>query len=432
MGTPYKTIAFHTLGCKLNFSETSTISREFIEHGYKQVGFSESADVYLLNTCSVTENADRKCRKAIRKIKRRNPDSIIAVTGCYAQLKPEELSAISDVNLIVGSEEKFHIPTHIENTYFNGKPVIFHSDVDHVNQFVSSYSESERTRAFLKIQDGCDYPCTYCTIPLARGKSRSDTIENVLTQAEQISTLGLKEIVLTGVNVGDFRTSNDDTLIDLLYQLEEVKGIERIRISSIEPNLLSDEIIEFARNSKKLVPHFHIPLQSGSNTILKMMQRRYKRELYEDRVNYIHSVHNNACIGADVIVGFPGETEDEFRDTMQFIQDLNVAYLHVFSYSSRDNTPAKMMDNQMDRHLIHERSSMLHEVSNSKRKSFYSQYIGLVEEVLFESFVDGIAIGHTENYIKVHMKSELDLSNSLKDIRLIEVDGEFMTGELVR
>jgi threonylcarbamoyladenosine tRNA methylthiotransferase MtaB len=431
LGIPYKTIAFHTLGCKLNFSETSTISREFIEHGYKQVRFSESADVYLLNTCSVTENADRKCRKAIRKIKLRNPNSIIAVTGCYAQLKPDELSAIPGVNLIVGSEEKFHIPSHIENTYFNGKPVIFHSDVNMVKQFESSYSESERTRAFLKIQDGCDYPCTYCTIPLARGRSRSDTMENVIKQAEQISSLGLKEIVLTGVNVGDFRTSNDETLIDLLINLEEVKGIERIRISSIEPNLLSNEIIEFVRTSQTLVSHFHIPLQSGSNKILKMMQRRYTRKLYEDRINYIHSIHNNACIGADVIVGFPGETDDDFLDTIQFIQNLNIAYLHVFSYSGRDNTPAKMMEDQVDRKVIHDRSVKLHEISLGKRGSFHSHHIGLNKEVLFESFLDGEAIGHTDNYIKVHLKSETDLSNSMKNIRLKPGNAEFMTGEII-
>jgi threonylcarbamoyladenosine tRNA methylthiotransferase MtaB len=340
MSTQAKRVAFHTLGCKLNFSETATISRDFLHHGFEKVNYRDKADIYVLNTCSVTENADKEARKFIRQVKQRNPNSSVAVIGCYAQLKPNDIAAIDGVDIVLGAEEKFNLLNHLDSINLNGSTKVIQSEIDHVHKFTPSYSSSERTRSFLKIQDGCDYTCSFCTIPLARGQSRSDTISNTLKVAKEVAETETREIVLTGVNIGDYGKGSNETFFDLIQQLDLLDGIDRIRISSIEPNLLTNKIIEFCASSKKIMPHFHVPLQSGSDKILGAMRRRYKRDLYVNRVTRIKQTIADACIGVDVIVGFPGETEKDFLDTYNFLNELDISYLHVFTYSERPNTDA--------------------------------------------------------------------------------------------
>jgi len=417
-----KKVAFYTLGCKLNYSETSTIGRQFSEAGFEVVDFSAGADVYIINTCSVTENADKKCRKIVKEALKHAPSAYITIVGCYAQLKPEEISNIEGVDMVLGAAEKFRIVEFITDFTKNPKTIIYNSLIAETNQFIASYSFGDRTRTFLKVQDGCDYSCTFCTIPLARGKSRSDTIESVIKQAKEIAVSGVKEIVLTGVNIGDFGLRNgnrEDKFFDLIKALDDVQGINRIRISSIEPNLLTNEIIEFVAQSKRFVPHFHIPLQSGSDKILGLMRRRYRRELYVERVNTIKQLMPDACIGVDVIVGFPGETREDFIDTYNFINDLNISYLHVFTYSERENTPAIEMEGIVPGSQRADRSKMLHILSEKKRRAFYETQLGKDAEVLFEAdHKEGFMHGFTANYVKVKVKYDPILVNDLKVIKL--------------
>lgn len=417
--------AFYTLGCKMNYAESSTIGRDLIKNGFELVDFEDNPDIFIINTCSVTDFADRKNRKIIRKAKRINPDSKVIVIGCYAQLKPEEISEIEGVNLVLGASEKFNV-----TKYLNEKPEskIISCEIENVFGFNSSFSYGDRTRSFLKIQTGCDYPCTYCTIPKARGKSRSGTIKNIINNAKEIASNGIKEIVLTGINVGDYGKGLDKELkfIDLLKELDNVKGIERIRISSIEPNLLTDEIIKFAATSRTIVPHFHIPLQSGSDKILKLMKRRYKRELYLDRVAQVKRIIPYACIGVDVIVGFPGETEEDFKDTYNFINGLDVSYLHVFTYSERKGTLATDMPGSVPINIRRERNNQLSNLSLKKKRTFNSKFIGETRKVLVEkSSKDNKYTGFTENYIKVSFDSNQNLENKIVDIHLLEIDKDY-------
>lgn len=432
-----KKVAFYTLGCKLNFSETSTIGRLFTDAGYAVVEFTEAADVYVINTCSVTDHADKKCRKVVKEALKYSPNAYITIVGCYAQLKPTEIAEIEGVDMVLGAAEKFRIVEFISDLTKNPKAVVHQQNIEKVNHnFIAAYSIGDRTRTFLKVQDGCDYPCTYCTIPLARGGSRSDTIENVVNRAMQIAQSGVKEIVLTGVNLGDFgiRDGNrEDKFFDLVKALDEVEGIERIRISSIEPNLLSNEIIEFVATSKRFVPHFHIPLQSGSNKILGLMKRRYQRELYTERVAKIKQVMPNCCIGVDVIVGFPGETQEDFLETYQFLNALDISYLHVFTYSEREQTPAAQMKGKVAGSTRFERNKMLHILSDKKRRAFYQSQIGTTGQVLFEDDQkNGFMHGFTKNYVKVKAKYDPVMVNELKNVKLIELlaDGEVEVAEL--
>ena len=415
-----KKAAFYTLGCKLNFSETSTISRQLTDLGFSKAEFNEGADVFVINTCSVTENANRECRRIIRKAKKISPSSIVIVTGCYAQLKPEAISCIDGVDMVVGANEKFNIPSLLKK--FSSQTTEIHGcSINNLNYF-SSYSLNDRTRSFLKIQDGCDYPCTYCTIPLARGKSRSDTISNIVKNAEEIAKNGIKEIVLTGVNIGDFK-QEEMRFIDLIKQLDQVNGIERYRISSIEPNLITDEIIDFVKDSKKFMPHFHIPLQSGSDNVLKMMKRRYNTKLYFEKIKKIQKAIPNVCIGADVIVGFPGETDLEFNKTLNFIKDLNISYLHVFSYSERENTKAILLDNKVDKPKRAERSKMLRILSSKLQRLFYKRFENTQQTVLFEKDnKDGFVYGFTENYIKIKIPFDNNLVKNSTNVLLNEID----------
>jgi len=417
-----KKVAFYTLGCKLNYSETSTIGRQFTNAGFETVDFTQAADVYIINTCSVTENADKKCRKVVKEALKHSPTAYITIVGCYAQLKPQEIAEIEGVDMVLGAAEKFQIVDYISDLTKNPKTIIHNSPIQETNEFIPSYSYGDRTRTFLKVQDGCDYSCTFCTIPLARGASRSDTIESIVKQAEEIAASGVKEIVLTGVNIGDFGIRNgerDDKFFDLVKALDEVEGINRIRISSIEPNLLTHEIIAFVAQSKRFVPHFHIPLQSGSGKILALMRRRYKRELYLDKVKTIKELMPNACIGVDVIVGFPGETREDFLDTYNFINDLDISYLHVFTYSERDDTPAKYMEGVVPGSQRADRSKMLHILSDKKRRAFYESQLGKEEEVLFEADQkEGFMHGFTSNYVKVKVKYDPVLVNELKRVKL--------------
>ena len=415
-----KKAAFYTLGCKLNFSETSTISRQLTDLGFSKAEFNEGADVFVINTCSVTENANRECRRIIRKAKKISPSSIVIVTGCYAQLKPEAISCIDGVDMVVGANEKFNIPSLLKK--FSSQTTEIHGcSINNLNYF-SSYSLHDRTRSFLKIQDGCDYPCTYCTIPLARGKSRSDTISNIVKNAEEIAKNGIKEIVLTGVNIGDFK-QEEMRFIDLIKQLDQVNGIERYRISSIEPNLITDEIIDFVKDSKKFMPHFHIPLQSGSDNVLKMMKRRYNTKLYFEKIKKIQKAIPNVCIGADVIVGFPGETNLEFNKTLNFIKDLNISYLHVFSYSERENTKAILLDNNVDKPKRAERSKMLRILSSKLQRLFYKRFENTKQTVLFEKDnKDGFVYGFTENYIKIKIPFDNNLVKNPTNVLLNEID----------
>ena len=386
MSTPTKKVAFHTLGCKLNFSETSSISRNFITHGYEKVGIREFADIYVINTCSVTENANKETRKLIRRSKRINTNAIIVVTGCYAQLKPDELMNVDGVNMVVGAEEKFNLLKHLDRLLLNSeKKLMLKSNINEVKTFEPSYSTNDRTRSFLKVQDGCNYHCTFCTIPKARGSSRSQTIQQTIQVAKQLAQTGTKEIVLTGVNIGDFGSGSNESFYDLIVNLDKIKGIERFRISSIEPNLLSDEIIDFCAKSEKFMPHFHIPLQSGSDKILRSMGRRYDKIEFSNRIKMIKSLIPDACIGVDVIVGFPSETEEDFMETFNLLDQLDISYLHVFTYSERENTKALKINPVVPMHERISRSKRLHKLSDKKRKLFYDNFIGEKKYTLFES-----------------------------------------------
>ena len=418
MSTPTKRIAFHTMGCKLNLSETGTISRDFIQHGFQKVSYKEKADIYVLNTCSVTENANKEARKLIRQAKRRNPDSSIAIIGCYAQLKPNEISKIKGVDLVLGAKEKFNLLTHLEKLDIKDKTKIVESDIRGINSFKPSYSSAERTRSFLKIQDGCNYTCSFCTIPLARGKSRSDSIKNTMENAKKIINRGAREIVLTGVNIGDFGHGTTETFYDLIQQLDTINELDRIRISSIEPNLLSTQIIDFCAISKKIMPHFHIPLQSGSNKILQSMRRRYNRELYEEKIIKIKNLIPDACIGVDVIVGFPGETDSEFFKTYDYLKELDISYLHVFSYSERENTEAIKIKDVVNFEERSERSKMLHILSNKKTHLFNDKFLNSNRPVLFESIKNGKLTGHTDNYIQVQVDGDSKLINKILPVNL--------------
>jgi threonylcarbamoyladenosine tRNA methylthiotransferase MtaB len=396
-----KTVAFHTLGCKLNYSETSTLSRMLTNEGFEKKDFTDIADVYVINTCSVTDNADKECRQIVRRLQKKSPESLVVITGCYAQLKPKEIATIPGVDLVLGAAEKFNITKHIKELSKNDHAKISSCDIDEVTTFNSSYNLNDRTRTFLKIQDGCDYNCSFCTIPLARGKSRSDSLANVVANATEIASSGVKEIVLAGVNSGDFR-HEEHRFIDLIKALDEVEGIERYRISSIEPNLLTNEIIEFVAQSKRFMPHFHIPLQSGSNYLLGQMRRRYKRELYTERVEKIKSVMPHACIGVDVIVGFPGETAERFQETFDYLHSIDISYLHVFTYSERANTKALEIKPIVPIHERHQRNKTLRNLSYMKMQYFTQQHNGSTRKVLFEKTkTDGLMEGFTDNYIKV-------------------------------
>ncbi|HTH54972.1 MAG TPA: tRNA (N(6)-L-threonylcarbamoyladenosine(37)-C(2))-methylthiotransferase MtaB [Cyclobacteriaceae bacterium] len=420
-----KKVAFYTLGCKLNYSETSTIARKFEEKGYQKVEFSDTPDVFIINTCSVTENADKKCRKVVREARGISPNAYVAIVGCYAQLKPKEISEIPGVDAVLGAAEKFRLLELLDGFVRPEKAAVFSSEIEEVKTFNTSYSMFDRTRTFLKVQDGCDYSCSFCTIPLARGSSRSDSVQNIIKSAQEIAKTDVKEIVLTGVNTGDFGLQNGERrerFLDLVHALDQVAGIDRFRISSIEPNLLHDEIIEFVSKSEKFVPHFHVPLQSGSNKILNLMRRRYLRELYAARVEKIKSLMPNACIGVDVIVGFPGETHDDFLETYQFLNELNISYLHVFTYSERDNTLAVTLPNPVPMNERHERSRMLHILSDKKRRAFYESNLGSEATVLFENDIeDGMMHGFTENYVRIAAKYDPLLVNELKRVRLTSI-----------
>ena len=408
-----RTVAFHTLGCKLNFSETSTLSRMLENEGFEKKEFDDQADVYVINTCSVTDNADKECRQIVRRIQRKAPESLVVVTGCYAQLKPKEIAEIPGVNLVLGAAEKFNLAQHIRELSKGDSAKICSCDIEEVTGFNSSFSINDRTRTFLKVQDGCDYNCSFCTIPQARGKSRSDSIQNVIRNVEHLASHGVKEIVLTGVNLGDFRppipeggvlrqSPTKENFFSLIKELDEVDGIHRYRISSIEPNLLTNEIIEFVANSDKFMPHFHIPLQSGSNKILGLMRRRYKRELYSDRVALIKTLMPHCCVGVDVIVGFPGETDDDFKDTFDFLHSLDISYLHVFTYSERDNTHALTVKPVVPMNIRHERNKTLRNLSYMKMQYFTEQHHGQARKVLFEGHESkGMMEGYTDNYIKI-------------------------------
>jgi threonylcarbamoyladenosine tRNA methylthiotransferase MtaB len=416
-----KKVSFYTLGCKLNFAETSTISRKFVENGYDRTEFGEPADVVVINTCSVTQLADKKCRQAISKAARTSPDAIVAVVGCYSQLKPEEIAKIDGVDLVLGANDKFKIIDHIEEikTGRNAETIVHSCEIESVEEFNPSFSLLDRTRSFLKVQDGCDYHCTYCTIPLARGNSRNNDIAKTVAEAIKISEQGVKEVVLTGVNIGDFGKSTSENFLDLIQELDKVKGIERFRISSIEPNLVTDEIIHFVANSRSFVPHFHIPLQSGCNDILKLMSRRYQRELFENRVKTIKSVMPEACIGADVIVGFPGETDELFSDTYLFLEKLDISYLHVFSYSERRNTKAILLPNKVSPKDKEIRSKKLINLSIKKKEHFYQDNLNKEFDVLFESQLSkGKMFGFTPNYIKAEIKYNKQLINKSIKIKL--------------
>ncbi|APU96114.1 MULTISPECIES: tRNA (N(6)-L-threonylcarbamoyladenosine(37)-C(2))-methylthiotransferase MtaB [Sphingobacterium] len=420
-----KKVAFYTLGCKLNYSETSSIGRLFKDAGYDTTAFNSRADVYVINTCSVTDNADKKCRKVVKEALKHSPNAYITIVGCYAQLKPKEIAEIPGVDMVLGAAEKFNIIEHINDLTKQEKTIVYNGPIDETNQFVSAYSIGDRTRTFLKVQDGCDYSCTFCTIPLARGGSRSGKIEDIVRQAEEIAASGVKEIVLTGVNIGDFGIRDgkrEDRFLDLVKALDEVEGIDRIRISSIEPNLLSNDIIEFVAQSKRFVPHFHMPLQSGSNKILSLMRRRYKRELYTERVAFIKSLMPNCCIGVDVIVGFPGETREDFIDTYNFLNDLDISYLHVFTYSERENTIAAQMDGAVPGAQRSDRSKMLHILSEKKRRAFYESQLGETGDVLFEADEkDGYMHGFSKNYVKVRTLYDPLLVNEVVPVKFMDV-----------
>tara|TARA_B100001013_G_scaffold153417_1_gene91273 strand:- start:157 stop:1455 length:1299 start_codon:yes stop_codon:yes gene_type:complete len=431
MSTPTKRVAFHTLGCKLNFSETSSISRDFIHYGYEKVSFKDFADIYVINTCSVTENANKETKKLIRRTKRINPNSFIALIGCYAQLKPNELISLDGVNMVIGTEEKFNLLNHLNKIDLSAnKKLMLNTKIKEVKTFNPSYSHNDRTRSFLKVQDGCDYHCTFCTIPRARGISRSGTIEKTMKIAEKIAQTDTKEIVLTGVNIGDFGAGSSESFFDLIERMDMLNGIERIRISSIEPNLLSDEIIEFCSHSEKFMPHFHIPLQSGSNKILRSMGRRYNKSDFASRIKKIKSLIPEACIGVDVIVGFPTETEIDFMETYDLIDQLEISYLHVFTYSERLDTKALKLKPIIPMDKRADRSRRLHELSNKKRKFFYDSFIGEAKYTLFESVKNGELVGYTDNYIKIRVNGDISLVNTIQKVNILDRKKEHMKGHI--
>lgn len=421
-----KTVAFHTLGCKLNFSETSTIARNLLDNGYQRVEFSEPSDVYVINTCSVTANADKECRTIVKNAMKANPEGFVVVVGCYAQLKPQEIAEMEGVDLVLGATEKFNIVDYLEDLNKENNAIVHSCEIAEADFYVGSYSIGDRTRAFLKVQDGCDYKCTYCTIPLARGISRSDTMENVIKNAREIAEQGIKEIVLTGVNIGDYgkgefgNKKHEHTFLELVQELDKVENIERLRISSIEPNLLRNEIIEFVSKSERFVPHFHIPLQSGSDVILKKMKRRYLTKLYRERIQKVREVMPHACIGVDVIVGFPGETEELFLETYNFLNSLPISYLHVFTYSERDNTEAIDFEGIVPQHIRKQRNKMLRILSEKKRVAFYQSQLGTTQKVLWESDnKNGKMHGFTQNYVKVETDFDEDLINQTEMVDLV-------------
>lgn len=425
-----KKVAFHTLGCKLNFTETSTIARSFVENGFELTDFSKKADFYVINTCSVTDNADKKFKNILNRAKKRNPNAFNIIVGCYAQLKPKYISEIPGVDLVLGANEKFNVIDYV-GQLDKANTFVYSCDINDVNKYESSYSVDDRTRSFLKVQDGCDYKCTYCTIPNARGISRSDSLENIKTNVSEIASKDIKEIILTGVNIGDYgkgefgNKKHETTFLELIKELDLTQNINRFRISSIEPNLLKNVIIDFIATSNLFVPHFHIPLQSGSNKILGLMKRRYRKELYEDRIRYIQSKINDVCIGVDVIVGFPGETDSDFQETYNFLLNLDISYLHVFSYSERDNTEASNMLNPVPKNVRFQRSKMLRSLSEKKRRIFYNSQINRVRPVLFESENKlGYIYGYTDNYIKVRHPWNPKLSNKIVQAKLIEIDND--------
>ncbi|MFT6807977.1 MAG: threonylcarbamoyladenosine tRNA methylthiotransferase MtaB [Saprospiraceae bacterium] len=427
MATP-QTIAFHTLGCKLNFSETSTIRRQFEDRGYGTVNWEAPADIYILNTCSVTDFADKKCRSAVRKALRQRPEARIVVIGCYAQLKPDEIAEIPGVDLVLGAAEKFNVHNYIDSlSKTTDKGMVQAGAIQEVNSFEDAFSFGDRTRTFLKVQDGCDYKCTFCTIPQARGKSRSASINKTIANATEIASKGVKEVVLTGVNIGDYgidvEGNRQATFLDLVKELDQVEGLERIRISSIEPNLCSDEIIDFVAGSNRFVPHFHMPLQSGSDRILGLMKRRYRSELYRDRVRHIKSVMPHCCIGVDVIVGFPRETDEDFQETVSFLKELDVSYLHVFTYSERAKTPAADMEDPVPMHIRKERNEILRQVSEKKKRAFYEQHLGQERIVLVEQSKNPERLtGFTDNYIKVELSPSQGSVNGLVSVNLKEIN----------
>lgn len=433
-----RTVAFYTLGCKLNYSETSAIGRIFTQNGFRKVEFNEGADVYVINTCSVTDHADRKCKKVVQQALKHSPSAYVAIIGCYAQLKPTEIAQIPGVDAVLGAAEKFNLIEHLGDFKKRDTPKVLAGDIDEVNRFVSSYSIGDRTRSFLKVQDGCNYSCTFCTIPLARGHSRSTPIPEIVQNAREIGVQGVKEIVLTGVNIGDFgydgqsddkRTKPFGSFLDLISELDQLSDIARFRISSIEPNLLHNEIIDFVAASNRFVPHFHIPLQSGSNRLLKKMQRRYLRELYAERVAQIKQQMPHCCIGVDVIVGFPGETDEDFQDTYNFLNELDISYLHVFTYSERDNTKAVRMEGRVPNGKRSERNRMLTILSDKKRRAFYAKHLGEVRTVLFEHEQhEAFMYGFTDNYIKVRAKYDPLRVNELQTVRLLELNEDGTVG----
>ena len=429
MNNQTKTVAFHTLGCKLNFSETSTIARNLKDSGYQKVEFTDSANVYVINTCSVTANADKECRTIVKNAMKANPDGFVVVVGCYAQLKPQEIAEMEGVDLVLGAAEKFNIAEYLDDINKKEETIVHSCEIEEADFYVGSYSIGDRTRAFLKVQDGCDYKCTYCTIPLARGISRSDTVENVIKNANEIAQKGIKEIVLTGVNIGDYgkgefgNKKHEHTFLELVQELDQVEAIERIRISSIEPNLLKNETIDFVSKSNRFVPHFHIPLQSGSDEILKKMKRRYLSNLYLDRVTKIREVMPNACIGVDVIVGFPGETEEIFMETYNFLNELPISYLHVFTYSERDNTEAIEFEGVVEQGERKRRNKMLRILSEKKRQAFYQSQLNSTQKVLWEhDNKEGKMFGFTENYVKVQTDFNPDLVNETQIVDLIRIN----------
>ena len=419
-----KTTSFYTLGCKLNFSETSTISRDLEEEGYAKIDFELGADIYVINTCSVTDQADKKCRNIVRKALKYNPNAFIVVIGCYAQLKPEEISRIEGVDLVLGAQEKFNISNYLKDTVKKKKPILLNQPIKNVKTFYPGYSVGDRTRSFFKVQDGCNYFCSFCTIPLARGKSRSGTISQTLDKAKEIGNSEVKEVVLTGINLGDFGHGTKENFYQLINELEELNSISRFRISSIEPDLLSEEIIEFVNSSEKFVPHFHIPLQSGSNFLLKKMRRKYNTDLYFSRIELIKKLMPHACIGVDVIVGFPGETEEEFNKTIDYIKSLPVSYLHVFTYSERANTNAHKMNEIVPMEIRRKRSKQLRILSLKLKLQFYNENIGYMGKVLFESKEDNFLIGFTENYLKVKIPFKPKMINTIQEVRIEKISSD--------
>jgi threonylcarbamoyladenosine tRNA methylthiotransferase MtaB len=426
-------VAFHTLGCKLNFAETSSIARKFTDNGYERVDFNENADIYIINTCSVTKKADKKSEQFIKKARKQNPDAQIVVMGCYAQLQTDKIASIEGVDLILGSNEKFRIMDYLKERKKNSPPEIHSFNIENTAAYYPSFSYGDRTRSFLKVQDGCDYHCSYCTIPLARGNSRNQSIESIVSEAEQIGQTEVKEIILTGVNIGDFGKTTGESFLDLIKALDQLEGIERIRISSIEPNLLSNEIVDFVKHSKKILPHFHIPLQSGCNAVLAQMRRRYSRELFRDRVDYIRQEIPDAFIGVDVIVGFPGEDVEKYNETLEFLEKLDASFYHVFSYSQRPNTPAAEMGNQIPKQIITQRSKELQELAEQKERAFYKKNLNSKRPVLFENYQkDNQMFGFTDNYIKIETPYNSKLTEQIAQVKLKNInDKGNVTGDIL-